>query len=298
MFLHSNHYEALKRPGVIGLATDTWYRYFGNHDTVDHLRGTMAHQMLFAAWEKGYRFAVVDGGSSVEFVSKIQEKGIQVFPQVQRGMSAGRQQGYQHLHEMGGIELFVRIEAEKVSFVRDDCVAIAGQPILRGTADLVVPARSAEGWASLPPDQADSEHAANAECCAMLRQWGLLKPADPDLDLFFGPRLFNRKAHPLFMQKHEWMRSTSIDWHALVQPGQYVDALFYPVAYALKQGLRVQSVPVPYLHPPEQTAYEMGKVDFQHKRDQQRSSIVAGFRALGELWGYVPTDRVRLRLMA
>ncbi len=270
----------------IGLTTDTWY---GPNDTV---RSRLAIQMLTAAKERGYHLAVVDGGSHQDFLDQLTAAGIPYVRQEEKGMSNGRQQGYRLLHDNREVEVFARLEAEKVSMVRDGCVEMAARPILEGKADVVIPARCKAGIKSLPPFQAGSELASNAAFCAALRKAGYWTDKF-NLDMFFGPRLFNRRAYPPFMQRWEFSADPpGTEWQQVIRPIGYSAALFFPVVRALAQGLRVVSVDVPYIHPPEQTMLENDDPEFDRKRLAQTNGILA---ELHELLAFLKDQPTGLR---
>lgn len=271
---------------MIGIVTSTWYPKFEEQGTTDHVRGTLALEMLGHV-AGTYPYVVVDGeqqmpgGPEPPFHRAMRERGIAFVTQQQRGMSPGRQQGFAAIIREPSVEVVVWLEPEKVLFARD-AIAIAAQPILSGQADVVIPARSKEGWRSLPPFQQGSERIANATFSNCLRDWGLWNE-EQDLDVFFGPRVFNLRAHRHFVRQYAFTPDPAKPWQKAIRPAAYSNAIFYPVMAARCDGLRVVSVEVPYVYPPEQTVFETGNEEFDAKRIMQASSIHAELLQLRRL---------------
>lgn len=275
---------------MIGIATGTFYPQFGFSSSMDALRGELALSMLTCA-HKRHALVVVDGGSDSAFLGALKDRGIPTVAQAAKGISRARQQGYDALFLNPVINAFVTLEPEKTSFIHHGCVTAAADPILKGEADIVIPARSEEGWESLPPFQRESEQSANAAYSGILRKIGWWK--GPDLDLFFGPRLFGRSAYHFFTRWHEFQPDPLIDSQADMDPSGYSDALFFPLVYALASKMRIVQVEVPYVHPMVQTAVETGNEEMDQKRKRQREMIL---NELDELLRLIENKRdVRLR---
>lgn len=161
--------------------------------------------------------------------------------------------------------------------IEDDCMLRAADPIVRGEADIVVPARDAAGWESYPPYQVHSEKNANATYNRLLHTEGMLKD-DFDLDHFFGPRLFANTPEmlELFSRNFMFVPKETSKVQRLVSVDRYSNSTYFPVVQALAEGRRVHSVTVPFRLPPEQRAMEM-EMDtalFNRHRDVQRRTIL------------------------
>lgn len=276
----SESLEAFKNPETIAVCTTTfypkWYAGPVQEPTSDKIRGDLALQTLNVAKNRGHQLSVVDGGSSPAFQEALRSQGIDFEMERVRGMSPSRRQAFAKAEELPGVEVIAWTEPEKFSFLNDDCLALAAEPVLKGEVDIAIPARTEEGFASYPEFQAASEHRANRQMNSILRSRKLLKENEPDLDLFFGTRVFaNRpEVRELFQKQYAFDARKGSELHEKVKPEQYSDATFFPVTNALEQGLRVKSVTVPYRHPAEQTAIEQNNPVFDAKRNSQRRGIV------------------------
>jgi hypothetical protein len=201
-------------------------------------------------------------------------------------MSTGRQQGFREAsllkYSDRGNEKFVEaicwLEPEKVSII-SDCLPKLVEPILLGQADVVIPKRKDEEFQETYPDyQVKYERDSNRLWNDMLRKFGIMDSSDQDLDVWFGPRVF--KNSPEIIQtfitkyKYEKIQELSNLSQDVYKPNRYSNATFFPVIVALYNGLRVESVEVPYRHPIGQTKIEQDNEEFRKKRaDQQREII-------------------------
>ncbi len=181
------------------------------HD-VDKVRGDLALQTISEANRIGFRTIVIDGGSSMEFrhalaaeVYKDDTLGSMVYTQTKKGMSAGRVEGFGHAASIRNNRVIAWVEPEKVSFIGQ--ILTAAGPILDDTADIVIPARDDTAFASYPPLQAELEQRANATFNKLLKRAGLRKKRSPDLDMWFGPRLFRDKMelYDIFAQSYKYL---------------------------------------------------------------------------------------------
>ncbi len=268
--------EALRFPEKVAIATTTSYKNWPD-DESDRIRGNLALQSIDNALARGFHVCIVDGGSSEAFHRELQQRKIVFENERERGMSASRRQVFTLAENQPGAEVICWMEPEKLSLLTDDLFAQAAEPILRGDADVIVPARTEESWQTYPTYQQDSEKRANTHLNGLLRTRGLLTSEEDDLDLFFGPRIYANRPevrelfHRQFAKKEKITKSTL---HKIVDPERYSDATFFPIANALQKGLRVESVSIEYRHPPKQTAFEEGNSDLDRKRDAQRRTIV------------------------
>jgi glycosyltransferase involved in cell wall biosynthesis len=213
------------------------------------VRAQLAIQTVRALREHGYGVVVVDGGSPSELTTTLRELNAHVEAEETRGMGASRRQALTRAGEIAGPDgIVVWMEPEKLGFV--DQIYAAVHPIIRGEADLVVPAR--RSLASYPPEQ---QHAEQIGDLAFEYLTGI------KLDPWFGPRVMNQAALT----------------HFLNYDGKYGDkwdSIFVPVLRAVAVGLRVVSVEVDYTHPAEQTKAETGDIDMLIKRIDQLENLV------------------------
>ncbi|NOY89496.1 MAG: glycosyltransferase family 2 protein [FCB group bacterium] len=275
---HEASSELEINPKDIAVVTTTFYsnwssQRIGKQNQVDNVRGDLAIQTLSAAQDVGYRMVVIDGGSSRAFIETLQELGIEVKPESERGMSPSRQQGFKEATELP-VRAIVWTEPEKISLVRD-CLPRAISPILHNEADIVVPSRTDSSFKTYPPYQATYERRANTLWNEILRRRGLLPKTTPDLDVWFGPKIFRNDdaLTQLFLRQYKFAGGRS-KLHEIVKPELWPNATFLPIIAALHQGYRVTSVPVPYAHPAQQTAVEIDSDKFRRKRQVQLRNII------------------------
>ncbi|MES2006527.1 MAG: hypothetical protein V4436_00295, partial [Patescibacteria group bacterium] len=136
--------------------------------------------------------------------------------------------------------------------------------ITSGTHDIVLPTR--KSLESYPMYQELSELRAN-------RELGFIT-GRPELDFYFGLRVFNKKGAKLFLSYDGEGGDT---WHIF----------FIPVLRAIANGSHlVGQTLVNYVHPAEQTAAEVGDAKMDRKRDHQREVLVSAMREEAERLGY------------
>lgn len=263
-------------PKSIALVTTTFYPKWSPEGdvSVDKVRGNLNILMLNEAKRKGYRVVVVDGGSSSGFVDRLKEEGIAPIPETEHSMSGSRRQAFNEGSALEGVKVIAWAEPEKVSIARD-CLPEAVRPILDGRADIVIPKRGEESLRTYPAYQVEYEQKANKLFNGILRKHGLLPEDVEDLDVWFGPRFFKNDPEliSLFTDKYEFDKR-KLELDEIVDPDLWANAIFIPIIAALKNGYRVESVTVPYRHPPEQTALEKDDEKFRRKRDIQLKNII------------------------
>lgn len=287
--------ERLDRRRKIAVATTTFYKGWSSAEdapmTEDQLRGNLAIRMLSTAKEMGYQLAVVDGGSSPEFIEALKKHDINISSQKEKGMSASRRQVFEEASVLNGVEVICWTEPEKILMIEN--LLQAAQPVLDGEADIVIPARTEEGFASYPPQQAYSEMRFRHFYNKILKLNGLI-PENPEdlnkpegttgLDIAFGPRIFRNdpEIREFFMHKYKLKEGSKLT--GKVKPESYSDATFFPIMLALVNKKIVKSVTVPYyIHPEEQTKFETGKKEYDKKREDQKYDIVKGAIELARL---------------
>ncbi len=217
-------------------------------EDADDLRMRLALRTVKEASKCGYTIVVVDGGSPEEALMGLRSRGAHLFRQNLPGMGASRRQAIAEaarLVNKNGVVIWM--EPEKRTLITELHKAIA--PILSKEADLVIPAR--KSMASYPQEQQYAEFLGNL---------AFRHITGHNLDVWFGPRVMNRRAVNYFL-----------DYNGLY--GDKWDSIFIPVLRMIKDGLRVISVQVNYMHPREQTVAESG-IDFLIKRIEQLGSLV------------------------
>lgn len=267
---------------LVALASATFYPSWPA-DEVDKVRGDLAIQTTSEIKKRGFSLFISDSGSSESFLSKISGSGCNIYMQKNRGLSACRRKALTQASLKKNTLAIGLFELEKISFIKD-CFLQSVQPILENQADLVVPKRDEKSFLSYPDYQVASEKLLNSllasEIINALKRNG--KPIPPkifDIDFLFGPKVILNKPNilDLFMDKYT---SKNLSDERKFQCEIWANALFFPLIVALYKGLRVISVPVPYLHPKSQTLLESGNSLFIRKRKYQFNSLHSAIKEL------------------
>ena len=226
-------FEAMERP-IVAVTT-----LFSTDNPSDRLRSNLA--ILTFNKLKSYNFdtVVIDGGSSPDFLKRIDEVGIKAIAQEGKGLGVSRRQAIKLACDTGKTPIVI-MEPEKVDFVSQ--IEKLSSLISEDRADFVIPKR--RSLKTYPVAQQLSEDFGNLFIKELI---GF------DLDLFFGPRIFKGEMAQYFLN----------------YDGKYGDAwesIFIPVLDAIQDGKRVLSVPIDYFHPKEQREAEEHDLDFFKKR--------------------------------
>ena len=241
---------------------------------LDQIRGDLAIQTLIKAVEQGYQVALVDGGSSPDFTAKVQSFGIHAIPQENKGMAASRRQVLNAASSFDQTHVIAWVEPEKVGMM--DVLSILKGRMITEEADMVIPSRTEAGYNSYPQQQAKSEKQANRFFNKVLRVVRLFPEKYPDLDAFFGPRVFRNTPEMLELFTAIYDLKDHSKLAGKVKPDNYLNATFFPIVLALARGKKVIGVPVDYMHPSRQTVFENGKPEFEQKRTDQKWDIIRG----------------------
>lgn len=233
---------------VSTIVTTTFYK------SREDVRFECALATAEAARDLGHKLVVVDGSPERWVQDAFEERHAIVLREAARGMGASRRQALQAaLDDSDKGDVFVWIEPEKYPLV-----PLLGAGLAKVTADgidMVLPRR--DNLDSYPQYQ---------QFCELRGNWQVGNlTGRPDLDFWFGPRVMNRRATEYFTGYNG-------------EYGDRWDSIFVPVARALAAGLRVESVVVDYVHPPQQTAAEAGDETMDRKRDQQLAELVEAMR--------------------
>lgn len=294
--------ETERDPRSIALVTTTFYPnwYPGSpseSENSDKVRGDLALRMLSEARGKGFQLVVVDGVNNQRFKEALRRIDINPLPEIDKGMSASRQQGFREAHILEGVKVICWLEPEKVSISRD-CLPEAVIPILKGETDIVVPKRNEDLFKETYPDyQVRFEQDSNRIWNAILRKYGLRSKSDPDLDVWFGPKFFRNDPAILsiFTDKYSFEPNPDLVHHKIIKPELWPNVISFPIIVALHNGFRVLSLEVPYKHPAEQTTLEQSSDEFRRRREvQQRNIILSSEFFVRNLLG-LKTDTGRIK---
>ena len=119
----------------ISMVTTTFY----NPDIEsDRIRLGLADKTMMDARERGMEVVCVDGGSPYEFLRKLENYGVRIFMQEQKGMAHARRQSFREAINLGK-EVIACTEPEKLGYIQ--YISKTALPILEGQTDIVVPSR-------------------------------------------------------------------------------------------------------------------------------------------------------------
>lgn len=283
-------------PSSIAIAATTFYPkwYRGRLRSIAHtnkVRGDLALEFVRKACNLGYSIVVVDGKSSKSFRSTISKiRGARVVKARGLKRAPKKRQAIKLASKIPSVRVILLTEAEKISLLTD-CMGLIVEPIIKNKTDIVIPKRVEELFRSTYPDyQYESEVEGNKLYNEALRSKNLLPLNEEDLDMFFGPRVFKNdpKILALFMKQHNFKIGNTAFSSEYFDPEQHSNILYFPIVEALKKGIRVKSVVVPFLYPPIQKKNEEkgARELFLEKRKSQRLSLLLGLiRFLGVLDG-------------
>ena len=265
-------------PRSVAISTITYFPkwYKGTLKSIKHtdkIRGDLALESCKSAAKLDYQMIVVNGGSSKTFSKELSDiKGIIVVKRRGKKRSPGKRIGIKIASKLPGIKVIVISEAEKVSIIAD-CIPQIAEPIINGSADVVVPKREQNLFKSTYPEyMLESEIEGNKIYNEILASNNLLKPNLENLDMFFGPRAFrnDRKIIAVFMKRYHIFSSEYFDSE------EWSNTLYFPIVLALIKGLRVKSVTVPFSYPVMQKRNEEASAEdvFIEKRRAQRMGLL------------------------
>ncbi len=245
----------------------------------DKVRGDLILYALRYATGVGYKVVVVDGGSAKTLVSAIKKiQGVKLFQSKKPKRSPNRRKAIFEASQIEDVRAIVMTELEKVSVITD-CIEMIVDPIINGDADLVIPKRDDLLFKkTVPSYMYESESEGNLLYCEALRANSLLSPNSPDLDVFFGVRVFrnDKKLLKSLLSHYESNPFNSLLEHRLFDFEEYSNGQFFPVVKALQKKKKVISVTIPFTYPATQMENELkGQRDFFIlKRRYQRLTIL------------------------
>ncbi len=235
-------------PQRIAVVTTTQYQ------SIEDIRFKLAAKTMRDVYRyTGQRPIVVDG-SPEKIREQLQRAGGSIFEQYPDSttMGATRRQAIE-IAMLQQAEVIVWMEPEKCTLTR--YIPELVKRLMLAEASILIPRR--QSLDSYPPYQAVKELEGNSAVAEFTSR--------PDLDLWFGPRVFDRRGAKYFL-----------DYQG--ENGDRWESIFIPVLQALKAGEKVASHTVDYIHPPEQTAAETDPV-MDRKRDDQLVSLLSAMKS-------------------
>ena len=170
----------------------------------------------------------------------------------------------------------ITTQPEKDSIIRD-CVPPLVHHILFEGADVVV-AKREEGLFrdTFPGYMYESEQKGNAILCRLLRDYGLLKPYQPDLDFFSGSWAYRNDPELLreIIRIYDFRKTAGDETTVRKYIGKH---MFFYIFDALRLGKNVMSAEVPLVYSQEQRLNEEDPSrieEFILKRRGQRYAIL------------------------
>lgn len=244
----------------------------------DKIRGNLAIEFVKIAHKIGYQVVIADWQSPRTFRKELSLiEGVILIRRRSPKRSPSKRQALRRATKLTGIKVIVLTEPEKVSLVQD-CIQLIAEPIIQGEADIVVPKRNEELFKkTYPAYQYESEIEGNRTYNEELRSHKLIDINDVDLDMFFGPRAFSndRKIVSLFMKRYHFSiaHASFPKWYFDAE--EFSNTNFFSIVTALRKGLKVKSVEVPFKYPDRQKQNEDSLEDlFLEKRKAQRIGLI------------------------
>ena len=290
-------------PRSIVLATTTLYQnwYQGEARSVvdtDKIRGDLALRFVQSAIDRGYQVVIADGESAKEFKDALAKLNIVILPRATPQRAAGRREVFEKAAQLDGVKAIVYTQPEKASLV-EDCTGLIAEPIVRGEADIVIPRRNELLFKETYPDYYHTiENDDNRWYNKMLHLAHLL-PEDQNFDIFFGSFAFRNDPSllALFLKRYEYVGPRVTGTRNYIMPEEASNAHMFPIVEALKNGLRVISIEVPFRYAEEQKANEESeglRNEYMAKRREQRYRFLAEEKQMLLYLLGMPRSRLRL----
>lgn len=245
-----------------------WYngKVLQDQRIIDKTRGDLALKMIRKTINSKLKIIIVDGGSSQEFINRLKDLNVFLLNDTGGTMSSSRRKGYTAASRIPDTQVIAWLEPEKYPLINKSLI-VAAQIILSGKADIVIPSRKKSAFTSLPPLQSHTEQEGNKQIKQILQS--NLHKSIPNLDMFFGPKLFANRADiiGIFTTRYDKLLNIAIDQINLFE--KWSNTLTLPVVYAILKGYRVISKTVDYTHPKEQSKLETKNLRFNQKRIMQ-----------------------------
>jgi len=237
----------------LSIFTTTFY----GTDEISRVREKLAEKFFNNARELGIKCVVVDGGSNEKFLKRIEAlDNIEVVVEPSLKMGESRRAALQIAIERYATPYFLWSEPEKDGLINLDSLKAMIEGLRKNQTDIIVPKRTTKE--SMPRFQAWIESRANKRASELTGK----QPENVEeiLDLWFGPKMFNREGAESFInykgQLDKW------------------DSIIKPVLNAAQEGKRISSVDVDYRYDPSQTIAEEQDREMKRKRIEQYSTIL------------------------
>lgn len=271
-------------PSSTAVVTTTYYPnwYKGKLRSLkntDKIRGDLALELIIKASKMGCRVVVSDWQSPKTFRKELKNlEGLIIVKRRSVKRSPSKRQVIGKATKLPGVKVIILTEAEKVSLITD-CLPDIVEPVLNGACDIVVPKRDEELFRqTYPAYQYESEVEGNRTYNEELISHKLLDKSDNSLDMFFGPRVFasRKEVISLFMKSYQFNISNTSFPKWYFDTEELSNANYFPIVLALKKGLKVQSVDVPFRYPALQKQNEdlLSRESFLEKRKMQRIGLI------------------------
>ena len=230
-------------------------------DDASNMRVKLALQFLEKAKELGLKVVIVEGGSTnqkfLQEATPIRFPNLTLIKSQTVAMGPKRRESLKTAMEMFPHALyFLYTEPEKSDLISAPNIKSMVEALENG-ANIVVPERRG-GLKNYSRLQTWMEYRANK------RVNKLTKPGTEKIDMWFGPKIFDRTAAREFL-----------DYNKEGDKLDFWDAIHVPVITASKKGGRIVSVPIDFIYPEEQRAMEEGNEEFDKKRLDQYMKILA-----------------------
>lgn len=242
-----------KLSGEVAIVTTTFYRH---NNLIDEAREKLARRTIREATKRGYKVIVMDYNSPKDTLDFFTNCGAEIHKRTEEGMGAARREAIKYAVE-SGLPIVAWTEPEKVPYIPELIKTVA--PIFAGQAEMVIPRR-------VP---VTLKHYSNQQYSELLGNAFFHKLTGLDLDVWFGPRTWSKELSHYFLDYHD--KTYGDKW----------DSIFVPLVPIIKEGHRIVSVNVDYIHPPEQALLEDNDLSFYRKRVEQLDTL---FRALETYW--------------
>lgn len=227
----------------------------------DGIRGDLAILSIRKAVSQGVQVVAADGGSSEEFLEALkefEESGLLTIIRTSKsGRGPQRRAAFEAATHLPGKQAVVYFQPEKDSLM--DYLTEITKPIIDGSADIVIPARTSDLFKQTYPDYTrESELNVNKTYNYLMHKAGIL-PQDENLDWFFGPVVFrnNPEIVSYFLKVYGLKAPIRSRVDAQPNPELHSDGHYFSIIEALFNGKRVIGVEIPFVYPKSQRDNEM-----------------------------------------
>jgi len=260
--------EKISHAGQIVVVTNFLYKKYSvlpegeqrNANDTDGVRGDLALELLNKAILYGVSVVASDGGSSADFLKKLENfagKGLTLINSSSPDRGYQRRNAFECAARISDKDVVVYTQPEKALLI--DHLAEISKPILEGQAEIVIPKRDSVLFEETYPGyMRESELRVNATYDWLVRRARLMTK-DQSFDWFFGPVVFKNDPEivSLFLKEYEVVGSIKSRIGAETNPEKYSGGHYFPIIEALYNGKKVVSVEIPFRYPETQQKNEM-----------------------------------------